>query len=44
MPPDVCEWLAPRHLAWFVIDAVAEMELEAFCAAYRVDGRSRPAV
>ena len=22
MPPDVREWLPPRHLAWFVIDAV----------------------
>jgi len=42
MPPDVREWLASRHLAWFVIDAVAEMYLEAFYAAYRVDGRSRP--
>src|SRR6188472_904703 len=42
MPPDVREWLASRHLAWFVIDAVAEMNLEAFYAAYRVDGRSRP--
>src|SRR5204862_573414 len=42
MPPDVREWLPPRHLAWFVIDAVAEMDLEAFYAAYRVDGRSRP--
>ena len=43
MPPDVREWLAPRHLAWFVIDAVAEMDLDAFYVAYRVDGRSRPA-
>src|SRR3954469_5728894 len=43
MPPDVGEWLAPRHLAWFVIDAVGEMNLEAFYAAYRADGRSRPA-
>jgi hypothetical protein len=42
MPPDVREWLPPRHLAWFVIDAIAEMELDAFYAAYRVDGRSRP--
>jgi hypothetical protein len=42
MPPDVREWLPERHLAWFVIDAVAEMDLEAFYAAYRVDGR-RPA-
>jgi transposase len=42
MPPDVREWLPPQHLAWFVIDAVAEMNLEAFYAAYRIDGRSRP--
>jgi transposase len=42
MPPDVREWLPPRHLAWFVIDAVGEMDLEPFYAAYRVDGRSRP--
>ena len=41
--PDVCEWLPARHLAWFVIDAVAEMDLDGFYAAYRVDGRSRPA-
>src|SRR3954466_14057105 len=42
LPPDVREWLPARHLAWFVIDAVAEMDLDAFYAAYRVDGRSRP--
>src|SRR3954447_26764301 len=42
MPPDVREWLPPRHLAWFVIDAVGEMDLDLFYAAYRVDGRSRP--
>ena len=42
MPPDVREWSPSRHLAWFVIDAVADMDLEAFYAAYRVDGRSRP--
>src|SRR3954468_8225830 len=42
MAPDVGEWLPERHLAWFVIDAVAEMDLEAFYAAHRVDGRSRP--
>jgi transposase len=43
MPPDVREWLPEGHLAWFVIDAVSEMELDAFYAAYRRDGRSRPA-
>ena len=39
MPPDVREWLPENHLAWFVIDAVGEMNLDAFYAAYRVDGR-----
>jgi transposase len=43
MPPDVREWLPENHLAWFVIDAVGEMDLDAFYAAYRVDGRARPA-
>src|SRR5919109_369505 len=42
MPPDLREWLPPRHLAWFVIDAVAEVNLDAFYGAYRVDGGSRP--
>src|SRR3954452_1673887 len=43
MPPDVRAWLPEGHLAWFVIDAVEEMDLEAFYVAYRQDGRSRPA-
>jgi len=43
LPPDVREWLAVDHLAWFVIDAVAEMDLSAFYAAYRADGHGRAA-
>ena len=43
MPPDVREWLPADHLAWFVLDAVADMDLEAFYAAYRADGRGRAA-
>src|SRR3954452_18623641 len=43
MPPDVREWLAAGHLAWFVTDAVGEMNLDAFYAAYCQDGRARPA-
>ena len=35
MPPDVREWLPSRHLAWFVIDAVAEMNLDEFYVAYQ---------
>jgi hypothetical protein len=30
LPPDVREWLPADHLAWFVVDAVAEMDLGAF--------------
>jgi hypothetical protein len=40
--PDVREWLPEDHFAWFVLDAVAAMDLEAFYCAYRVDGRARP--
>jgi transposase len=43
MPPDVREWLPEGHLAWFVLDAIAAIDLTAFYAAYREDGRSRPA-
>ena len=43
LPPDVREWLPGDHLAWFVIDAVAEMDLAAFYAAYRADGHGRAA-
>jgi transposase len=43
MPPDVREWLPENHLAWCVIDAVGAMNLDAFYAAYRSDGRARPA-
>src|SRR6266516_4857280 len=43
LPPDVREWLAADHLAWFVIDAVADMDLAAFYGAYRADGHGRAA-
>ena len=43
MPPDVREWLPADHLAWFVVDAVAGMDLSAFYAAYRLDGHGRAA-
>ncbi|WP_408899881.1 transposase (plasmid) [Nocardioides sp. R1-1] len=39
MPPSVAEWLPEDHLAWFVIDVVAELDLSAFLAGYRADGR-----
>ena len=43
MPPDVRDWLPEDHFAWFVLEAVARMDLELFYAAYRGDGRARPA-
>jgi transposase len=43
LPPDIREWLPADHLAWFVIDAVADMNLDAFYAAYRADGHGRAA-
>ena len=39
MPPSVREWLPADHLAFFVLDVVAELDLSAFYAAYRVDGK-----
>src|SRR3954453_649816 len=43
LPPSLREWLAEDHFAWFVIDAVAELDLAAFFAAYRADGHGRAA-
>ena len=43
LPPDLRDWLDDDHLAWFVIDAVAELDLEPFYASYRSDGHGRAA-
>jgi transposase len=43
LPPDVRDWLAEDHLAWFLIDAVRAMDLAAFYVAYRADGHGRAA-
>jgi transposase len=43
LPPSLREWLPEEHLAWFVIEAVAEMDLSAFYGAYRQDGWGRAA-
>ena len=43
LPPSLREWLHEGHLAWFVIDAVAEFDLGAFYADYRADGWGRAA-
>ena len=43
MPPSLRDWLPEDHLAWFVIECVEQLELEAFYAAYRWDGHGRAA-
>ena len=39
LPPDVREWLPEDHLAWFVLEVVDEVDLSAFYAQRRLDGR-----
>jgi transposase len=43
LPPSLREWLPEDHLEWFVIDAVAEIDLAAFLAGYRADRLGRAA-
>ena len=43
MPPSLREWLPEDHLAWFVLEAVEEMDLCEFYADYRSDGHGRAA-
>jgi transposase len=43
LPPDLREWVGPGHLAWFVVEAVDELDLTAFYARYRRDGWGRAA-
>src|SRR5829696_7613561 len=43
LPPSLREWLPVEHFAWFVLDAVAELDLGEFYASYRDDGWGRAA-
>ena len=38
MPPTLGDWLKEDHLAWFVVDAVGQMDLVGFYDGYRSDG------
>jgi len=38
MPPSLKEWVPEGDLAWFVLDAVGQMDLSGFYKGYRVDG------
>lgn len=44
LPVDVREWLPEDHLAWCLIDVVAQLDLGGFRAVYRADGQGRPAL
>jgi transposase len=39
LPPSVADWLPKGHLAWFLVDVLAEFDLTGFYAGYRQDGR-----
>ena len=43
LPPDLRDWLDEDHLAWFVIEAIEELDIEPFYASYRTDGHGRSA-
>lgn len=43
MPPDMTEWLPDDHLAWFVLDVVAELDTSVFHARHRQVGPGRAA-
>ena len=38
LPPSLKEWLPEGDLAWFILDAVGQMELKGFYGKYREDG------
>ena len=43
MPPSLRDWLPSDHLAWFVLETVEQLDLDAFYASYRPDGHGRAA-
>jgi transposase len=38
LPPSLADWLPEDHLAWFVLDAVEQIDLSTFYKKYRIDG------
>ena len=43
LPPDLRDWLPGNHLAWFVLGAVEDIDLDGFVRPYNSDGVGRPA-
>ena len=38
IPPSLRDWLGESHMAWFILDAVDQIDLAGFYAGYRTDG------
>ena len=43
LPPSMKDWLGEDHFVWFLLDAVEQMDLSAFHAAHRRDGKGQKA-
>src|SRR5919197_3902527 len=43
LPPDLRDWLPAGHLAWFILDAVDQLDLASFYRQHRDDGHGHPA-
>ncbi|MDI6816666.1 MAG: IS1182 family transposase, partial [Actinomycetota bacterium] len=43
LPPNIKEWLPKNDLAWFLLDAVDQMDITGFYGKYRKDGHGRAA-
>src|SRR3954466_11576112 len=41
MPPSVDEWLPEKHLARFVVEVIASLDLRAMLGRYRASGERR---
>lgn len=39
LPPSVKDWLPEDHLAWFVIDAVEQLDIDSLLDKYRISGK-----
>src|SRR6266516_6548274 len=43
LPPDLRDWLAEGHLAWFILDVVDQLDLAPLYRQHRDDGHGHPA-
>ncbi len=43
LPPSPSDWLPDNHLAWFVIDAVDQLDIEKLLQKYRACGKGEQA-